>query len=107
MKRFKQTDHGDRGWFVGQWEKAVFRTDLFEVANGFNVAGEHSPKHYHQKATEINLITSGKVKVNGEIFTAGEGFIMEPGDTCECYYIEDTYTLVVKTPSVPSDKYYI
>jgi hypothetical protein len=107
MKRFKQSESGDRGWFVGAFEKAVYKTDLFEVAHGFNSAGEHSPKHIHKVAVEINLITSGCVEVNGEVFRAGEGFIMEPGDPCECNYLEDTFTLVIKTPSILGDKYYI
>jgi len=107
MRRFLQSESGDRGWFIGAFEKAVYKTDLFEVAHGFNSAGEVSIKHTHKVATEINLITSGCVEVNGETFCAGEGFVMEPGDPCECRYIEDTYTLVVKTPSVLGDKYYI
>lgn len=107
MKRFKQTDHGDRGWFIGHWANALIKTEQFEIAHGFNPAGDHSPNHFHKEALEISLITSGKAEVNGEIFNAGEGFIMEPGDRCECHYIEDTYTLVVKTPSVTNDKYYI
>lgn len=107
MKRFKQSDSGDRGWFIGPFEKAIFKTDAFEVAHGFNYKGEHSPNHVHKVATEINLITFGCVEVNGELFRAGEGFIMEPGDPCECNYIEDTHTLVVKVPGILGDKYYI
>lgn len=107
MKRFKQSESGERGWFVGAFDRAVYKTNLFEVAHGFNTAGEVSPTHYHRLATEINLITSGCVEVNGELFRTGEGFIMEPGDTCECKYIEDTYTLCIKTPSILGDKYYI
>lgn len=107
MKKFRQSDSGDRGWFIGPFEKAIFKTEAFEVAHGFNHKGEHSPNHIHKVATEINLITSGCVEVNGEVFRAGEGFIMEPGDPCECKYLEDTCTLVVKVPGVLGDKYYI
>jgi hypothetical protein len=107
MRRFKQSESGDRGWFIGAFDRAVYKTDLFEVAHGFNPAGDHSPKHNHRIATEINLITSGKLLVNGELFEAGDGFIFEPGESCECHYLEDTYTLVVKSPSVPNDKYYL
>ncbi len=106
MRRFKQSEHGARGWFVGNWDNAVFKTNLFEVAHGFNPAGDISPAHTHRVATEINLITSGRVSVHGEIFEAGEGFIMEPGEICECVYLEDTHTLCIKTPAVANDKYY-
>lgn len=105
MKRFLQSDSGDRGWFIGPFDRAIVKTDAFEVAHGFNKAGDISPAHYHKVSTEVNLITSGCVQVNGELFRAGEGFIMEPGDPCACVYIEDTTTLVVKVPGVLGDKY--
>jgi hypothetical protein len=107
MKRFLQSNSGDRGWFIGPFDRAVYKTDLFEVAHGFNPAGDCSAKHVHKVATEINLITQGKVLVNGEVISAGEGFIFEPGESCECEYLEDTCTLVVKVPGVLGDKYYI
>lgn len=107
MRRFKQADHGERGWYVGPWANAVYRTDLFEVAHGFNPAGDVSPAHTHRVATEINLITTGRVLVSGQEFKAGEGFIMEPGDVCEVIYLEDTCTLCIKTPAVTGDKYYV
>jgi len=107
MKKFQQSDCGYGGWYVGQCEKAIFRTDKFEVAHAFNAKDDISAKHYHKVATEINLITSGQVLVNGDLIQAGEGFVFEPGETCECRYLEDTYTLVIKTPSVPGDKYYV
>jgi hypothetical protein len=107
MKKFKQSEAGERGWYIGAFDGAVFKTDLFEVSHVMDRAGTHSPKHVHKIATEINLITSGRLLVNGEEFSAGEGFIFEPGESCEVDYLEDTWTLVVKTPSVPSDKYYI
>ena len=105
MKRFRQVDSGDRGWFVGPFDRAVFKTDVCEVAHQFNVKGDSSPAHTHRIATEINLITSGQVDINGEIFNTGEGYIMYPGDICQCNYLEDTYTLVVKVPGVLGDKY--
>jgi hypothetical protein len=107
MKRFKLSEAGDRGWFIGTFERSVFKTDQFEVAYGFNTAGDTSRAHYHKVSTEINLVTHGRVLVNDDIFVAGEGFIMEPGDPCQCQYLEDTHTLVVKVPAMPNDKYYI
>jgi hypothetical protein len=107
MKRFLHSDSGDRGWFVGQFERAVFKTSACEVAYQTNLAGEHGPAHTHKIATEINLITSGRVRVSGEEFVAGQGFVMEPGDVCTCDYLEDTTTVVVKVPGVLGDKYLV
>lgn len=105
MQRFKQSESGDRGWFVGPFERAVFKTEACEVAHQYNQVGDRSPRHTHKIATEINLVTSGCVSINGEQFCAGEGYIMYPGDECECVYHENTTTLVVKVPGVLGDKY--
>jgi hypothetical protein len=105
MRRFTQKLCGQRGWFIGSWPEAAYQTDAVEVAHGLSLAGDHSPAHYHKLATEINVITSGEVMVNGEIFRTGEGFIIEPGETCEATYIKDTWTLVVKLPGAYNDKY--
>jgi quercetin dioxygenase-like cupin family protein len=105
MKRFLHSESGDRGWFVGPFERAVFKTDACEVAYQFNRRGEISPKHTHRVATEINLVTSGSVIINDEMFNTGEGYIMYPGDVCQCWYVADTTTLVVKVPGVLGDKY--
>lgn len=107
MERFRLRDAGQRGWFVGQFDGAVFKTDACEVAYQFNAKGDHCAAHTHKIATEINLIASGSVTVGNETFSTGEGFIMTPGDICECRYHEDTYTVVVKVPGVLNDKYLI
>ena len=104
-KKFHLREAGDRGWFVGQFERAVFKTDLVEAAFQTNYKGEVSEPHYHKIATEINLITRGMVKINGELYTAGQGVVFYPGDVAECEYLEDTDTMVIKTPGPLNDKY--
>lgn len=107
MKRFKLSDSGDRGWFVGAFDRAIWRTDDFEVGYMFNPAGDISPAHYHQEVKEISLIATGRVLANGEEFGPGDIFEIEPGESLHCEYLEDTVTVCVKTPSRPQDKYYV
>jgi hypothetical protein len=107
MKQSRLSESGDRGWFIGQFERAVFKTNACEVAYQFNHKGEKSSPHTHKIATEINLITSGCVSINGRLFTQGDIVIMEPNDICTCKYYEDTHTVVVKVPGVLNDKYLI
>jgi len=106
-KKFLLSETGDRGWFVGGFEKAAYNTTDVEVGYQHNTIGDTSLPHYHKVATEINLITSGKVRINGEIYTAGQGIIFYPGDVCECEYLEDSFTIVIKVPGPLNDKYYI
>lgn len=107
MKKFQLKDSGDRGWFVGQFERAVYKTSACEVGYQYNYPGEHSAAHTHRIATEINLIASGRVMYNGEEYCTGDILIFEPGDICECDYLEPTYTVVVKIPGVLDDKYLV
>jgi len=106
-KKFLLSDAGERGWFAGQFDRAVFVTNQFEAAFQTNYPGEVSAAHYHKIATEINLITRGRVRINGEIYTAGMGLILYPGDIGECEYLEETDTFVIKTPGPLNDKYLV
>lgn len=107
MKRFRLSDAGARGWFIGDFANAVLRTDLFEVCFQTNLAGTGYPRHYHREITEIQLITRGCMILNGEEYRAGDIVVIEPGDENEAVYVEETDTVAVKTPSRPQDKYLV
>jgi hypothetical protein len=106
-KQFQLSEAGDRGWFVGSFERAVFQTNDLEAGYQVNLKGETSKPHFHKIATEINLIVRGAVLINGELYTAGMGVIFYPTEVAECVYIEDTETMVIKTPGALNDKYLI
>ena len=104
-KKFLLNEAGDRGWFVGGFDRSVYKTTDLEAAFQTNYPGEISEAHYHLIATEINLITRGRVLINGEVYTAGMGLILYPGEVGECVYLEETDTFVIKVPGPLNDKY--
>jgi hypothetical protein len=106
MKRYKLSDAGARGWFIGDFESAVHRTKDFEVCYQHNPRGKPAT-HIHKIVTEITLVISGRQICNGEIFEAGDICVLEPGDISQIEYLEDTQVVTIKTPSVPEDKYYL
>lgn len=106
MKRFKLDDCGARGWFIGNFAEAVHRTKEFEVNYQVNEPG-HSVSHYHKEVTEITLVVTGRMLMNGQIFSPGEIIYLEPGDIAQLEYLEHTTTVTVKTPSIPSDKFLV
>lgn len=106
MKKHKLSDSGARGWFIGDFDKAVVRTKAFEVNYQVNKKG-HSPSHLHKIITEIQLVLSGRMLVNGVIFSPGEICELEPGDIGQIEYLEECATVAVKFPSIPDDKYYV
>ena len=107
MRRHKLSESGDRGWFIGQFDRAIHKTDACEVSYQINRQGDISEPHYHKIATEVTLVISGSVWVNGEIFCDGEMFVLEPGEVAEVEYLEDTASVVVKTPGPLNDKYLV
>ena len=55
MKKFK-IDEFHRGWFIGNFDPSVLKTDQFEVGLLTHTKGEHWPKHYHAIGTEYNVL---------------------------------------------------
>ena len=93
------------GWFVGNFEPATLKTAACEVACKHYEAGAHERAHVHRIATEVTLIASGRVTMNGRLLIAGDIVIIEPGEATDFAALEATTTVVVKLPSVAGDKY--
>lgn len=107
MRKFKLSEAGERGWFVGDFEKAVVRTQDFEVCWQANSAGAKDAPHVHKIITELQLITEGRMIINGVEFGPGDIYMSEPGEEYHAEYLEDTKVVAIKFPSIPSDKYLI
>jgi quercetin dioxygenase-like cupin family protein len=99
IKNFKN------GWFIGNFEPSLFKTENFEVSVQFHAKGFIGVKHYHKKSTEYNLILKGKINICGNELSKGDIFIFSPNEISESFFMEDTEILVVKNFSDPSDKY--
>jgi len=107
MKKYKHSESGERGWFIGNFPKAILQTENFECCWQKNPAGSKDIPHYHKKVTEIQLIVKGRMIINNNEFTVGDICVLEPGEPYYAEYLEETEVFAVKTPSAPDDKYYI
>jgi len=96
-----------KGWLVGNFEPSLYKTDDVEVAVKNYKAGDKEEKHYHKIATEITIISDGRVRMNGTIYGTGDIITIEPGEATDFEVLEDTVTTVVKLPCVKDDKYII
>lgn len=95
-----------KGWFIGNFEPTLHKTNDCEVAVKYYKKGDKESAHYHKIATEFTCIISGKVKMNGVEYKAGDIVIMEPGDITDFECLEDnTSNVVVKIPGASNDKY--
>lgn len=102
---FDRLDRMVRGWLIGDFDPAVLRTRDFEFGIKEYKAGDAESWHYHKVATEITVIVSGKVTMNGRALYAGDIIVLEPGEGGEFSCISDAITAIIKTPSVLGDKY--
>jgi len=93
------------GWFVGDFSPTLLKTKVAEVACKHYRAGAYESRHVHKIATELTLVVSGRVRMNGSEIRAGQIATLEPGESSDFEALEDTVSVVVKLPSVAGDKY--
>lgn len=95
-----------KGWFVGNFEPTLLRTNDVGVAVKEYKKGDYESSHYHKIATEITVILNGRVKMNGVEYGKGDVIVMEPGESTDFECLEDgTQNVVVKHPGANNDKY--
>ncbi len=104
MKLF-QLDQMSKGWFVGNFDPTVVKTDAVEVAVKTYTAGQKEAAHFHKVATEVTVVVSGTVRMCGETFGAGAIIVLSPGETTDFEALTDAVNVVVKYPGAPNDKY--
>lgn len=90
---------------VGNFEPVCLHLDACEVACKRYKAGDAEGTHVHRIATELTLIASGRVLINGTEYVSDDIIVLEPGEPASFKALEDTITVVVKMPSVIGDKY--
>jgi uncharacterized cupin superfamily protein len=94
-----------KGWFVGDFEPTLYRTQDVEVAVKHYPAGASEAWHFHKIATEFTVIISGEVEMNGRRFGEGDIIAMEPGEGTDFKTLTDVVSVVVKIPGATNDKY--
>lgn len=104
MKSFSLKDM-KRGWFVGNFSPAAFKTDLCEAAVKSFKAGDKEDAHFHKIATEITVIISGEVKMFDRLWHPGDIVVVEPTDITSFEAKTDALLAVVKLPGILNDKY--
>ena len=109
MKTIKKVDLNDfiGGWFIGNFEPTLLKTDLFEVSVKTHLKGEVWPKHFHKLATEYNCVVSGEVVIDGISYSEGSVFVVEPGYVVDPEFTKNCKIVCVKVPCVKDDKYII
>lgn len=97
-----------KGWFIGNFEPSLLKTNDCEVAVKEYKKGDKEGKHFHKIATEYTVIINGKVRMNGIEYGEGDIIVMEPNEATDFECLEDgTKNVVVKIPGANNDKYLV
>jgi quercetin dioxygenase-like cupin family protein len=94
-----------KGWFVGGFSPAAFKTSDCEVAVKHYKAGQTERAHFHKVATEITVVVAGKVRMAGREWEAGDIVVLKPGEVTDFEAMTDAINVVVKHPGATDDKY--
>jgi len=95
---------GDNGWYIGDFESALFKSKNIEVCYQTTEKGYTDP-HYHTKCTEILLVTRGKAILNEQKIKKGDIVIIDKGEVNDLLVITKKFTVVgVKIPAGGNDK---
>jgi hypothetical protein len=94
-----------KGWFIGNFEPSLYKTNDVEVGIKKYNAGDYENSHFHKIATEFTVIISGTVEMNGVQYFENEIIKIIPGVKTNFKAITDVITVVVKLPGANNDKY--
>jgi len=93
------------GWFVGDFIPSALQSQAFEVGVKRYPAGEVNPLHVHKRTTEITVVIEGSVIMNQREYGPGTIVVIEPNEPSDFKALTDSILVVVKTPSLPDDKF--
>ncbi len=94
-----------KGWFIGDFEPTAFRTPNCEVAVRSYVSGVKELRHHHKVGTELTYVLKGEIVMANTVVSAGQGIVLEPGESSSFEALQDATLVIVKVPSVAGDKY--
>jgi hypothetical protein len=92
------------GWFIGNFLPSIYKNENFEIAVKFFKSGEKEDSFVQLKATEITVVTAGKIKINSKIFTKGSIIEIPPNEPADFKCLVDCVLVCIKFPSIPNDK---
>ena len=103
----RNLDEMVKGWFIGNFEPSLLKTNDVEVAVKEYKKGDKEEAHYHKIATEVTVVTKGRVRMFDQEWEEGDIIVVEPGDITSFEALEDAQNVVVKIPGANNDKYLV
>jgi quercetin dioxygenase-like cupin family protein len=105
VMKSRRLDDMKGGWFVGNFEPSLYKTNDVEVSVKRYKAGDYEQWHYHKIATEITVVISGRIEMNGQVYEKDDIVTIEPGEGTDFRALAESVNVVVKMPGANDDKY--
>lgn len=99
-------DNFIKGWLVGDFKPSIINSKDIEVGLKYYKKGDKETSHVHKIITEYTIVVSGKIRMNNKVYSEKEIVEILPNTSTDFESLEDSITLVIKSPSIPSDKYF-
>ena len=99
-------DNFIKGWLVGDFKPSIINSKDIEVGLKYYKKGDKETSHVHKIITEYTIVVSGKIRMNDKIYSEKEIVKILPNISTDFESLEDSITLVIKSPSIPSDKHF-
>lgn len=99
-------DNFIKGWLVGDFKPSIINSKDIEVGLKYYKKGDKETSHVHKIITEYTIVVSGKIRMNNKVYSEKEIVEILPNTLTDFESLEDSITLVIKSPSIPSDKYF-
>ncbi len=96
-----------KGWILGDFSPSFFRNPFFELGHHCHKAGEPTTPHVHKVTTELNYIVRGELIASGKTLKAGDMWTYEANEVSDVTFLTDVELIVIRWPSIPSDKYIV
>ena len=106
MKEFNLKDY-QGGWVLGNFKPSLIRNSDIEVGIKTYNKGFVDKPHYHKFTKEYTIILQGKAEICGREVKEGTIIEIEPNEIANFKALTDLITLVIKSPSMPSDKFFV
>lgn len=96
-----------KGWLIGDFAPSIIQSKDIEVGVKYYKSGDKESRHVHNFVDEYTIVLSGLIKMNDNIYNERDIVFVEKGISTDFECLVDSITLVIKNPSIPSDKFVI
>jgi hypothetical protein len=104
MPTFDHLENYTRGWVVGNFSPSIFNLKECEIGISSHRKNESTIPHRHNHSTEINIVLSGAILVNGQKLKSGDIFIYHKLEVSNVKFLKNSTICIIRVPSSPNDK---